>query len=179
LDNPGLPQSLWATLDGRLWHATGAKGFAGIVSDGEIRVFRERYNNSLCKMLDGVSLMDFGSSAIDYPNQFNNWWGWFGHQQGCRVAIWLEIDRRAVTQALLDAGAIHAIWHDNLSRQIIPGVEACHKGAIPLASVNGVLLIDRQDLEVSEWLEIENARGDALAKFEDRLPPPPARKRTA
>jgi hypothetical protein len=111
--------------------------------------------------------------AIDYPNQFNNRWEWFGRQQGCRVAIWPEIDRRAVTKVLVDAGAIHAIWLDNLSRKFIPAVEACHKGAIPLASVNGVLLIDRHDLKISEWLTVKNAKSDAIAKFEDRLPQPP------
>jgi hypothetical protein len=136
LNNPGLPPSLWNALDGRLWHATGAKGFAGIIRDREIRVFHERYKNSLCKMLDGVSLMDFGQTAIHLPDQFENWREWFGHQQESRVAVWLEIDRRAVAHALLDAGAARALRRDNLGRQIILGVEACHKGARPWRSLD-------------------------------------------
>jgi hypothetical protein len=175
LDNPGLPPSLWTPLDGRLWHATSAEGFAGIVSDREIKVLHERNNNSLCKILDGVSLMDFGSSATHCPYQFDNWQGWFGHQQKCRVAVWLEIDRRAVAHALVDAGAAraHPLRRENFNCHIIPGVEACHKSTIPLASVNGALLIDRHNREVFEWLEMASASSTALARFESGLPPPP------
>jgi hypothetical protein len=75
LDNPGLPASLWTALDGKLWHATGVQGLEGIIIDREIKVFLERYNKSLCKMLNGVSLIDFGPSATHYPHQFNNWNG--------------------------------------------------------------------------------------------------------
>ena len=145
----------------------------GIIRDGKIRVFHEKYKPSLCKMLGGVSLMDFGATATHYPHQFDNWRGWFGHQQQCRVDVCLEIDRRAVSQALHDAGAAHAVSGNNLSRQIIPGVEACHRGAIPLTSVLGAFLIDQRDLESFEWLDVENGSGEALAKFQDRLPPPP------
>jgi hypothetical protein len=173
LDNPGLPTSLWSALDGKLWHATGTLGFSGIVRDREIRVFRERYYNSLCKMIDGVSLMDFGGTATHLPSQFENWRGWFGDQQDCRVAVWLEIDRHAVAQALLDAGATRALGRDNLTRLFIPGVEACHRGTIPLASVIGVLFIDRYNIEIFEWRDMVCASGAELLKFESRLPPPP------
>jgi hypothetical protein len=177
LDNPGLPSPLWTVLDNKLWHATGAKGFAGIVSDREIKVLRERYKNSLCKMLDGVSLMDFGFSAVHSPYQFDNWRGWFGRQQKSRVAVWLEIDRQAVAHAFINAGAAlaraHQLWRDKCSCQIIPGIEACHKGSIPLASVSGALLIDSHNLEVFEWLEMTSANTAEIARFESGLPPLP------
>ena len=70
--NPGLPSALWAILDNRLWHATGTDELAGVIADGEIRVFGDRYKNSLCKEHDAVSLFDFGPTAVDF-DQFINW----------------------------------------------------------------------------------------------------------
>ncbi len=49
--NPGLPTSLWAQLEGRLWHATGKEGLTGIVKDEQIRVSTaDRYQNSFCRL---------------------------------------------------------------------------------------------------------------------------------
>jgi len=64
--------------------------------------------------------------------------------------LWTRSLEMPSPPALLDAGATRVVWRDNLGRQIIPGVEACHKGAIPLASVSGALLIDCHNREVFE-----------------------------
>jgi len=174
MDNPGLPPALWAALDKRLWHATGVRALQGILGDGEIRVLADRYNNSLCKTLGAVSLMDFGPTCVDVPYQFNNWAGWFGCQQGCRVAVWLEIDRNAVVTNLVDAGTARCLWRQNLSRKIIPGVEACHRGAIPIGAILLALLIDRYNHEAFQQHPMAgDAIGALLARFEEELPPPP------
>ena len=72
MKNPGLPEPLWEILDGSLWHATGRNGLQGILADGEIRITGDRYKNSLCRKLKCVALFDFGPSAVDRWNQFNN-----------------------------------------------------------------------------------------------------------
>ena len=106
MDNPGLPDALWANLDGRLWHATSREGLRGIVADKAITVgFSDRYLGSFARNQGSVSLFDFGPTSKDYPNQFNNWIGWLGRQQNTKVAVWLEIDRERVNQSLLDAKA--------------------------------------------------------------------------
>ena len=102
--NPGLPDSLWEVLDQRLWHATSANALRGIVVDGEVRTMGNRYENSLCRYLNGVSLFDFRPTAVNGWGQFNNWRGWFGSQQDARVPIWLEVDRHAALDSLHDAG---------------------------------------------------------------------------
>ena len=65
MKNPGLPDPLWEVLDNQLWHATGADGLSGIVRDGEIIITGNRYRESLCRILDCVSLFDFGPTAVD------------------------------------------------------------------------------------------------------------------
>lgn len=173
MDNPGLPSDLWNTLDGRLWHATCPTGLAGVIRDQEIRVFHESYKGSFCKMLCGVSLMDFGPSATDRDAHFGNWSNWFGHAQNCRVPIWIEIDRDAVRPNLLDAEAAHVLWgQGNHSRQIIPGVEACHKGPIPAAALTSILCIDCHEWATFEVFPIAAAL-TCVSAFAARLPPPP------
>ena len=145
MKNPGLPNMLWEALDQRLWHATGLDGLQGIVTSGEIAIAGARYKNSLCRYLNCVSLFDFGPSAVNDWGQFNNWSAWFGHEQNSRVAIWLEVDREAVADDLYDAGELHQIWKEHLSKRFIPGVEAGHKGPIRLCALKGALLVDRHN----------------------------------
>ena len=153
MPNPGLPNSLWMVLDQRLWHATAIDALQGIVGDGAVKIKGCRYKNSLCRHLDGVSLFDFGPTAVDDWGQLKNWRGWFGSQQGASVSVWLEIDRCITLIRVHDAGALHRIWKKDRSRTFIPGVEACHLGSIPLAAVKGALLIDRYNLEHHEYHE--------------------------
>jgi len=174
MDNPDLPSALWEILNNRLWHATGSKELAGIIADGEIRVFGDRYKGSLSKALGAVSLMDFGPTAVDF-DQFDNWCGWLGHQQNSKVAIWLEIDREAVAANLYDAKATCDISANNLGKQVIPGVEACHKGPIPISAVVSCLMIDRDHNHARfEWIPMDrDTILDSVSQFERTLEPGP------
>ena len=179
-DPDNLPDSLWETLNHGLWHATSIKGLKGILQAREIRRIGDRYKNSLCGHLDCVSLFDFGPTAKDCDGQFLNWWGWFGYQQKSSVAVWLEIDRDATADKVYDAGEIYAIRQDILSKGgsvpglFIPGVEAGHKGPIPLCVLKGALLIYRCDLKRFErFEEVGETLIDEIADFEKSLPPPP------
>lgn len=174
MDEPNdIGSELWAALDGRLWHATSPEGLSGIMRDGEIRSFRDRYRNSLCKKLGGVSLMDFGPSASHLPGQLQNWIGWFGSQQDCRTAVWIEIDRLAVSNALLDAEAVRSRWADgNHGTLIIPGVEACHRGPIPASALVSILCVDRFNRSIFRSATIAEA-AECVTTFEAMLPPAP------
>ena len=172
MDNPGLPKPLWRALDGRLWHASGPDGLRGILKDCEIRVIGCRYPNSLCRILGCVALFDFGPTAVDTAGQFGNWSAWFGHEQKARVAIWLELDRGASAGNLIEAGKLRAIWHDgNHSRRYIPGVEAGHRGPIPLRFLPGALLIDAQDVSrFRHQPSVDAALLDEVDRFHNAFP---------
>ena len=168
-----LPPTLWNALDGRLWHATGLSGVAGINADREIRATGHRYKCSLCKRLGGVSLMDFGPTSTDLPGQFNNWVGWMGHQQDCHITVWLEISRDFVDENLLDAAEIRLLANQkHPCSQVIPGVEACHKGAIPIAAIALGLLISRSDRALFQHTAMA-ATESSVVCFQQRLPPIP------
>jgi hypothetical protein len=173
MKNPGLPDELWNWLDGRLWHATSRDAIPGILRDGAIQpAVGNRYRNSFCRNLKSVCLFDFGPSALHFDNQFNNWSGWFGHQQNDRMAIWFEIDRAASSGALIDAGEAHRLSSEHLSKKIISGVEACHKGQISLDKVLGALLVARDNHEICEFFaSSETSISEAISGFEKRLPP--------
>lgn len=175
MDNPDLayfPSALWTVLDGGLWHATGPSELARIIDDGEIRVFRTRYKNSLCKEIDAVSLFDFGPSATD-RDQYKNWNNWFGTAQKSRVAIWLEIDRAGVLANILDAAEAYKLWKFDESRKLFCGVEACHKGTISVAAISSILLIDRDDKKHFQKYDMTaDFIAGSLANFEGSLPPP-------
>ena len=174
MENPGLPTALWTVLDTRLWHATTPAGMEGIFATSEIRITGDRYSNSLCRSLGGICLFDFGPAAEDVANQFNNWIGWFGHQQDCRVPIWIEIDRGAVNANLLDAGEARAHARANLSKRFIPGVEACHRGTLPTSAIVSVLMVDRYCQHTFALCSPQpDAFRFALDRFVQSLPPAP------
>ncbi len=174
MKNPGLPEHLWAALDGRLWHATGPHGLKGILADGKIRIVGDRYGNSFCRQLGCVALLDFGPTAVDDWGQFKNWSGWFGHQQQARVAVWLEIDRSAAAENVIDAGALHRKWKDHRGKQIIPGVEAGHFGPVPVGCIGAILLIDRYKRATFKLLDgVDEGPLRRLEDFERSLPPAP------
>lgn len=179
MDNPGLPDNLWNELDGGLWHATNKSGVSGIVETQKIRVSSaNRYTNSFCRCMGAVSLFDFGTNSRSDDLQFTNWSGWFGYQQDEPFAIWLRIDRDLVGEKLLDAGRAGDKW--KLDRQnsvphgvmIIGGVEACHRGPVPISSINAMMLIARYDQQTfqvfhSDWTNCL----DEIGRFESSLPP--------
>ena len=171
-----LPDSLWEDLNHRLWHATSTEGLKIIVETGEIRI-GNCYENSLCRYLGCVSIFDFGPTAEDC-DQYHNWNAWFGHEQISRVAVWLEIDRDATANKVNDAGKTLKIRHDKklYAKRFIPGVEAGHKGVIPLTVLIGALLIDQHDLNKFERFEgVNETLICKAADFEKSLPPPPPR----
>ena len=175
-DCSDLPDSLWAELNHRLWHATSTEGLKNIVETEKIMI-GNHYENSLCRHLGCVSIFDFGPTAEDC-DQYYNWIPWFGHEQKSRVAVWLEIDRDATADKVNNAETTRTIWHDNklYKKRLIPGVEAGHKGVIPLTVLKGALLIDQHDLNKFERFEgVNETLICKAADFEKSLPPPPPR----
>jgi hypothetical protein len=140
MNNPGLPASLWAQLDGKLWHATGVNGLTGIVADGKIRVgVGGRYKNSFCRSRGCVSLFDFDHEAADQDGfMFSNWFSWLGREHDGRCAIWLEIDRPSCAPLLMTPRIVlETVRTEKFRGRFFSGVEACHKGQILSSQVFG------------------------------------------
>ena len=177
LKNSQVPYKLWKRLKGRLWHATKREALGCILADGFVRAaIGSRYTNSFCRHLGGVCLFDFGPTATNVVAQFKNWSGWFGFQQEARVAVWLEISREAASNNLMGGESLLAKWStpENRSYQIIPGVEACHLGPIPVNCICSIVLISHYDRKT--FLDLGPIQSDSLDRFDEfegLLPPPP------
>lgn len=175
MENPGLPEELWSHLNSGLWHATGCNGFASIIANGEIRVtIGDRYKSSFCRSQGAVCLFDFGPTAKIVPGRIDQMWGWFGDRQESRIAIWLEIDRSKVQARFWDAATARKKWDEPPYGEFIHGVEACHKGAIPLEAIIGIVLIARDNIQLfQQFRELPRDSFERIESFARMLPPPP------
>ena len=59
--------------------------------------------------------------------------------------IWLELDRDLTAANVIPAGKVRELHQAQPSAQVIPGVEAGHRGTVPLASISGALIFYAQD----------------------------------
>ena len=153
-----------AASEGRLWHATGPRGLPSIVEDGEIWIgVVDRYKNALTRKLGCVSLFDCGPAAGKGMNAENlrfsiiNMNGWLSGARipgGPRGVVWLEVDRARLRERLIDAAAMRALSRtESLSLGFIAGVEAGHRGPLPVCDLAGVLLIDGANLMPINYYE--------------------------
>ena len=90
-----------------------------------------------------MSLFDFGPAAIDDWDQWGNWAQWFGATHAAPLSVWLEINREAARNEILDAEELRLLWREVLDQRsvadstgpwagtIIPGVEGCYRGELP------------------------------------------------
>ena len=117
-----------------------------------------------------VSLFDFGPTAGPaslLQAQYRNWAGWLTGEYGDRAMIWLELDRDLTTANVIPAGRVRELHQAQRSAKVIPGVEAGHRGSVPLGSVRGALIFysltgfERHD-NVNEGLL---ARAEQLGEF--------------
>ena len=152
MQDPGCGPAAWAVLDGRLWHATSVDGLRGIRRDGVIRP-GNRYRSSFVSARGWVSLFDFGPSARDEWDQWRNWAQWFGSTHDADQSVWLEVDREAGKGEIVEAEELRMLWREELDRRvressgepwsgnIIPGVEGCYRGPLPIALVKRAVLM--------------------------------------
>ena len=171
MQNPYLPERLWAQLEGRLWHATDLAGLEGIVRDGCIRVSTAaRYKNSFCRQRGCVSMFEFGPGSRDQSEfEASNWAGWFGNQLEGLSVIWIEIDRSQVAGQLTPPNRVSELWNlGDVSQRFFTGVEACHAGPVPLDAAKGALFVDKAKLSRHRYVSAPIGTGisDAVLNFD-------------
>ncbi|MCY4498932.1 MAG: hypothetical protein OXC14_16825 [Rhodospirillaceae bacterium] len=144
----GLAEAVWDALVHRLWHATSIEGLRAILNDGCIRAVKEnvgtKYRVAPLMLARGcVSLFDFGptaGSAWLLRAQYRNWGGYLCGQYEDKAMIWLELDRDLFTDRLIPAGEVRKIAAANRGENVIPGIEAGHRGPVPLATLRAALI---------------------------------------
>ena len=137
-----------AALHGGLWHTTSPQRFEAIARDQEILPDppipdAERWGTGMgpdyypyVRTLGGVSLFDFvdfdpETYSASYP--MSNWTEFVPFREDWGVAIWIEIDRAGVRDALISPAGLVQRWKDTNSHRhrVMPHIEAAHLGPIP------------------------------------------------
>lgn len=138
--------ALLAALDGRLWHATDEKGWAGIRASGTIRPDAPpHYANGFCRSIGAVSLFDLRCPDSACSPAAAHWSDWLGHRAD-EPRYWIEVNRaRTVATTLTPAETLDR-WRTALaagasSLRIIAGIESAHLGCIPMSSTVQLLTI--------------------------------------
>lgn len=143
-----LDEAVWEALVHGLWHATSIEGLRAILNDGYIRAVEEnvgpKYRVAPLMLARGwVSLFDFGPTAGPawlLQEQYENWGGWLCGQYEDKAMIWLELDQDLTADSVVPAGEVRKMAEANPGENVIPGVEAGHRGPVQLAALRGALI---------------------------------------
>ena len=158
MKDPGCGPEAWTVLDGKLWHATSLDGLREIRQDRSIGP-GNRYKGSFVSARGWVSLFDFGPSARDDWNLWEQWAQWFGGTRDEDLSAWLEVDRKAGKNKIVEAEELRVLWRAEVDQRvreglgepwagtIIAGVEGCYRGSVPIAVVERAVVM-RADYSV-------------------------------
>lgn len=136
-------------LDGRLWHATSAAAYWGILAEKFILASAPGKYNGFAKRIGGVSLFDLAWPDPRPPISHWSQWLSFADQD---VWYWLEIDRIKAAEQILSPDKALEHWRGIEPGEgglIIGGIEAVHLGPVAIAHVTRTMEISR-----SGWKEL-------------------------
>jgi len=146
---------------GRLWHTTSEERFRSILSAGAILPEpplpdADRWSTAcgpagypLVRHLGGVSLFDLrGFPGWDaykerYPSSSIR--SFVPIRDGWNSAVWIEIDREAVSPGFLSVEAVRREWSSQMQRRFMPMIEAAHLGPVPVGAFRRCILVSRGD----------------------------------
>ena len=163
--------------NGLLWHRTSPEDYRLIRIDGAIRPNDGRINRwgqkYACQQLGGLSLFDFTTESEEKVLQeATDWQPFLGSFDP--ITVLLGIDRNKVTRRLIP----YPKNKEGTTGYVIPWVEVCHRGQIPLSVVSRYLLVCPVDytqfrkfeiLDEPTLLEIEREFAPIVKAERDRL----------
>ena len=135
MKDPGCGPEAWTVLDGKLWHATSLDGLREIRQDRSIGP-GNRYKGSFVSARGWVSLFDFGPSARDDWNLWEQWAQWFGGTHDEDLSAWLEVDRKAGKNKIVEAEELRVLWRAEVDQRMREGLGEPWAGTI-IAGVEG------------------------------------------
>lgn len=154
--------------NGLLWHRTSPNDYRQIQVDGAIKPNDGRINRwgqqYACQQLDGISLFDFTT----YPEnevleEAIKWQQFLGDFEP--VTIFLGIQCSALTGKLIP----YPENKNGTTGNVIPSVEVCHCGPIPLSVVTSYLLVCPVDY--ARFTKLATLDEHTLSNVEKRFDP--------
>ena len=132
---------LWVELrNGLLWHRTGTKEYRQIRADGFIKPNDGRVNRwggpYACQQLGGLSLFDFTTqSESKVLGEVVKWRQFLGDVGPVTVLLGLDMSR------LVGRLVPYPNNKEGTTGNVIPWVEVCHCGPIPVSAVVSYILV--------------------------------------
>ena len=149
---------LFSDLRQGLWHCTSPSEYRQILRDGSIkpndgRVKHWRGHPYACQQLGAVSLFDFQTPTEQEVLETADLWGPFICNFAHRTTVVVGLSRRELEPKLLPypENKVHTTGN------VIPYVETCHCGPIPITVITKCLLICSVDCT---RFYVENALAD-------------------
>lgn len=141
-------------LHGGLWHTTRPDRVPSIVTSDYIMVepiiddkgrWRSWDRPPFVRKIGGISLFDFEDFnpekyADSHP--LSSWQYFVPHRADWGGAVWLNIDRVAVSESFVSADDIVERWDvtGNRSHNVMPRIEAAHLGNLPVSAISSAFL---------------------------------------
>lgn len=158
---------LWRELrNGLLWHRTSTEDYRQIRTDRFIKPNDGRVNRwggpYACQQLGGVSLFDFTSQPEDLIfGEAHKWRPFLSHSGPVTVLLGLEKNK------LPGHLTPYPENKEGTTGNVIPYVEVCHCGAIPMSAVVSFLLVCAVDY--GGFKKFDALDEQSLAKAEEEL----------
>jgi hypothetical protein len=160
-------EDLLPLLGEGIWHTTSPTRYRGILKSGAILPEpqipdSERWKTTdgpkhypFVRSIGGVSLFDFkGFEPESYTSNYrmSSWETFVPYCRSWGAAIWLEIDRAAVSASLIDPKALVEKWNrENAhAHTLMPMIEAAHIGQIPLARIRRAVVVADKKWRIKE-----------------------------
>ncbi len=159
--------ALWSELpNGLLWHRTSTNGYRQIRNEGFIKPNDGRVNRwgsqYACQQLGGVSLFDFTTEPEDKVLGEAIKWQQFLGDVG-QVTVFLGIQRNGLPGRLIR----YPENKHGTTGAVIPWVEVCYCGTIPISAVVSHLLICAGDYR--QFCKLEELTEEALIRAESEF----------
>ena len=124
--------------NGLLWHCTSRENFTQILTDGFIKFNqgRAKFGPYACQELGGVSLFDFTAESEERVIESLHKWQQF-LRCGKTVTIVMGLERKRLPGGLTP----YPENGKNTTGNVIPWVEVCHQGNVPVSAITTYLLV--------------------------------------
>lgn len=168
-------------LSGRLWHTTRPDRVPDIVAAGSLLVEpsidnAERWKTSrgpdyypFVRTIGGISLFDFANFDADLYDQthpMSSWRSFVPYLQEWRGAVWIEIDREAISDSFISADEIVRRWDEGGHHRhtVMPRIEAAHIGDLPVSACQSAFLnwADGREVRAFDICEFKRADFDRI-----------------
>ena len=158
LHERNLRAELLPQLIGRVFHVTTIEAVKGIVVEERVRwdAGTPRYANAYCRSISGVSVCDLRVSTPEQIDLALDKYYFLDPTHGRSSPAFLFLNERCFPRLIPGRRQME---DRDLEKLVVPYIEACHPGDIPVAEIDKALCVEIQRDPPSPFLEALRSLG--------------------